>query len=247
MATSYTANAKLQKPATADRYWDVPVNANADQLDATAAIGGLAVTTAEVPSATLNVAVAAGSYVKADGTVGTYAGVASQAVTASVTNYLFLTDAGALTVGTAWPTTNHVRLAVVVAGTTTVTSLADARLPFGSAGKTAFVALAGATFDDSGGVVVLATGATNGVKLGSAATDKLGLWGATPVVQPSGAAQAALTDSTGGTAGVTLAAVGATNSGDVSGAINNNFASLANLVGAIRAALVNAGAMKGSA
>ena len=79
--------------------------------------------------------VAAGVYRKADGTIVTYAGTASQAITASTTKYLYLTDAGALTVDTAWPTggTNHVRLAIVVAGTSTITSITDARLCFISA------------------------------------------------------------------------------------------------------------------
>ena len=48
-------------------------------------------------------------------------------------------------------------------------------------------------------------------------------------VAPEGqkqAAIAALTDSTGGTADGTMSAVGATNSGDVSGTINNNFKEL---------------------
>lgn len=40
-------------------------------------------------------------------------------------------------------------------------------------------------------------------------------------------AQTSLTDSTGGTGNTTLVAIGATNSGDVSGNINNNFADLA--------------------
>ena len=44
----------------------------------------------------------------------------------------------------------------------------------------------------------------------------------------------ALTDSSGCTGSATIAAVGATNSGDVSGAINNNFASLADQVNDLR-------------
>ena len=72
MATTYTANARLQKPATADRNWDVTLNANADTLDAVSAIGGLATTVTETPSATLNVRVAAGSFVAADGTLGAF-------------------------------------------------------------------------------------------------------------------------------------------------------------------------------
>jgi len=47
-----------------------------------------------------------------------------------------------------------------------------------------------------------------GFQIGSAATELVGFWGATPVVQPTSANQAALTDSTGGSASnTTLAAV----------------------------------------
>lgn len=45
-----------------------------------------------------------------------------------------------------------------------------------------------------------------GVRIGTDAADKIGFNGATPVAQRSGAAQAAITDSTGGTAGATAAA-----------------------------------------
>jgi hypothetical protein len=85
---------------------------------------------------------------------------------------------------------------------------------------------------------------TTGTKWGTAATQKQAWWGATPVVQPSGSAQAALTDSTGGTADGTLAAVSGT--GD-DATINNNFADVYTLLNAMRTALVNTGLMKGSA
>lgn len=55
-----------------------------------------------------------------------------------------------------------------------------------------------------------------------------------------------LTDSTGGTANDTLAAVGATNSGDVSGVINSNFADLGAKVNAILTAMRNTGIIAGS-
>ncbi len=55
LATTYSANARLQKPATSDRNWDVPINANTDALDAMTAVGGLASTPTEIPSATLQV------------------------------------------------------------------------------------------------------------------------------------------------------------------------------------------------
>jgi hypothetical protein len=50
-------------------------------------VGALVVVTTEVPSATINVHVAAGSYLKQDGTIGTYPGSLSQAMTAPTTNY----------------------------------------------------------------------------------------------------------------------------------------------------------------
>ena len=42
-------------PPPGDRTWNVPVNGNAQALDALAPVGALAVVTTEVPSATLNV------------------------------------------------------------------------------------------------------------------------------------------------------------------------------------------------
>lgn len=86
-----------------------------------------------------------------------------------------------------------------------------------------------------------------GLQVAKATTEKVGFYNATPVVQPSGATQGALTDSTGGAVDGTLAAVGATNGSDVSAAINNNFADLASRVNALRSALVTLGLIKGSA
>lgn len=88
----------------------------------------------------------------------------------------------------------------------------------------------------------------DGVQIGSATTEKVGFHGVTPIVQRSGANGTALTDSTGGSvADATLAAVGATNGGDVSAAINANFAKTAELVNELRATLVAYGLHKGSA
>ncbi len=87
-----------------------------------------------------------------------------------------------------------------------------------------------------------------GYQLGNHPTQKIGLWGATPVQQPASAGQTAVTDSTGGsTSDKILAAVGPTNSADASAAINANLAKLAVLLNAIRSALVDAGLMKGGA
>src|SRR5689334_6646419 len=127
MADTFTTATNLRKPANNDSGWDVLLNANFDLLDALAALGARCVATTEVPSASLNVKVAAGTFRKADGTAVSYAGTASQAMTGSSTNYVYLTDAGVLTVNTTgFPAaTNVVPLAVVVAGSSTITSVTD--------------------------------------------------------------------------------------------------------------------------
>jgi hypothetical protein len=83
----------------------------------------------------------------------------------------------------------------------------------------------------------------DGVLIGQTA-EKVAFLGSTPVVQPTGAAQAALTDSTGGTADGTLAAVSGSGA---DATINNNFADLVVLVNKLRADLVTLGLIKGSA
>lgn len=85
---------------------------------------------------------------------------------------------------------------------------------------------------------------STGTKIGTATTQKLGFFDKTPVVQPAGANQAALTNSTGGTADGTLSAVSGT--GDDAD-INNNFTELHVLLNEIRTVLVNLGLMKGAA
>ena len=85
---------------------------------------------------------------------------------------------------------------------------------------------------------------TVGTKIGQGVNEKIGFWGKTPVVQPLGANQAALTNSTGGTYDGTLADVGAAFD---QATLNNNFTDLHTLVNEIRTALVNTGIMKGAA
>lgn len=75
-------------------------------------------------------------------------------------------------------------------------------------------------------------GPTTGSKLGSAATEKLALWGATPIVQPAGANQAAVTQTAGATYTATEQAM-----------LN----ALKTLVNQLRADLVAAGVIKGAA
>jgi hypothetical protein len=181
MANTYTPNVQLAMPAAGDRTWNVPVNANAQALDALAPVGALAVITTEVPSATLNVRVATGNYQKQDGTIGQYAGSSSQTMTASATNYLYLdlTNSGNMVVNTTgFPATAHVRLATVVAAVSTITSITDARVAFSVIGA----------FADG---VNLTFGTLVGTQIGTAANQKLAFFGKTPVVQPTmGAATA---------------------------------------------------------
>lgn len=73
---------------------------------------------------------------------------------------------------------------------------------------------------------------TTGTKIGTATTQKLGFWNATPIVQPSGATQAAPAAYVSGAFGLDSAA---------------NMQALYDLVVAMRTALVNVGIMKGSA
>lgn len=262
MATTYTTYAKLSKPALADRNWDVPINANATALDAMAAIGALCVTMAEVPSASLNVAVAAGTFVDSTGAFVTYAGTASQAITTGTTKYLYLTDGGTLTVASAWPaaTVAQVRLAVVVAGASTITSITDARIPWSAINTGTYLPLAGGTMGEAANV---ALGTTTGSKIGTSAAQKLGFWNATPVIQPASANQAAvgtlatvtLTDSTGGSATTTLGAgITDTVAKDAIASLAlehahtlTDLTALKTLVNQLRADLVTAGILKGSA
>ena len=102
-------------------------------------------------------------------------------MTASATNYLYLdlTNSGALVVNTSgFPATAHVRLATVVAGTTTITSITDARVAFRVVGS----------FVDG---VNLTFGTATGTQIGTATNQKLAFFGKTPIVQPTlGAATA---------------------------------------------------------
>jgi hypothetical protein len=184
MATTFTSYTKLAKPAVADRNWNVPLNANADQLDGLAPLGGLCVTPAEVPSASLNVQVAPGTYTKPDGTAGAYAGLPSVAIGPGQTTVLYLTAGGTLTIATTgYPGTAHVRLATVTSGTGTILGVHDDRITCSVVGSDAlpYLPLAGGTLGDGAGV---ALGTTTGTQLGTATTQRLGFWGATPVTRP---------------------------------------------------------------
>jgi hypothetical protein len=236
VATSYTNNVKLQKPATADRNWDIPLNANADLLDGLTAIGGLAVTAAETPSASLNVRVAPGAYRKGDGTIGTFAGASTVAMPASSATCLWLTDTGSLTTGTAFPTTAHVRLASVTSSATTISGVADQRVQCSTAGSgLGFILKAGDALADGAN---FSLGTTTGTQFGTAPNQLLGFFGSKPATQA--VSTPALTDSTGATPGTGVTDVGATYS---QANINANLATLAAKVNTLIAALKRHGLM----
>jgi hypothetical protein len=236
MATIYTANLKLGKPAIADRNWNLPLNSNADQLDAMAPIAGLFVSSTELPSTSLNVRVASGGFVKSDASAGSFAGSSSYTLTANSTRYVYLDGAGNLTNGTAWPATSHVRLAIVVTGASTITSITDSRVTCHVIGSDAlpYLATTGGTMAEGGHIAV---GTSTGTKIGTATTQKLGFFGATPIVRGTAFTQVYTT------ADRTISAYSASNqsssySGIASGVGGTPYAALTDL-NALRAAYEN--------
>jgi hypothetical protein len=180
MSTTYTPNVQLGKPASGDPTWNVPLNANCGTLDALAPVGGLNVTTTEIPSATLKIAVAAGAFVTQGGAVQSYSGTSSKTLSASSTVVLYLdgTSSWALSTASIYPSTAHVRLATVIVGSSTISSITDNRQCF---------VVAGSIADGT----TLAVGLTSGLQIGTASSQKLGFYGKTPAVQPTmGAATA---------------------------------------------------------
>lgn len=93
---------------------------------------------------------------------------------------------------------------------------------------------------------VIGTGSSGGILLGETSSEKVGFFGTTPVVQPSGAAQAAITDGSTGTANSAtgVAALTATYNSTL---LINALATIVAQTNAIRSALVTVGIMKGSA
>jgi hypothetical protein len=175
MSNTYTPNIALAMPTSGDRAWNVPLNGNCSTLDALAPVGNLAVTPTETPSASLNVHVAAGSFIKQDGTIASFTGVNSQPLLAAATWVLYLdgTNSWMLTIQRAYPTTPHVKLATVVTGPSTITSIVDNRQCFPVCGSIADGA--NWTF-----------GSAIGTQIATAPSQKLGFYGATPITQPAG-------------------------------------------------------------
>lgn len=85
----------------------------------------------------------------------------------------------------------------------------------------------------------------DGTSLGQSTTDKVSFYGATPVVQPTAAAQAAITDASGGAAAATNGVLTLTGTYN-SAIIANALATVIAQTNAFRTALVNLGLIKGS-
>jgi len=86
---------------------------------------------------------------------------------------------------------------------------------------------------------------TDGISLGKQITDTVSLYGVTPVAQPSGASQAAITDAGGGTANATTG-VAVMTATMTSAIVANAFATVIAQTNAIRAALVSVGIIAGA-
>lgn len=125
-----------------------------------------------------------------------------------------------------------------------------------SAANLGALPLSGGTLTDAANIAV---GTTTGTKIGTATTQKLGLWNATPVVQPAGANQAALgavttVGTNTGTGGAGLSLIGDTTSVNQATNIMNDFAALRDdmaaaftLINQLRSDLVAVGIIKGAA
>ena len=240
MPTTYSANARLQKPGVADRQWDLPINANTDAIDAMTAVGSLVVTTTETPSGALKVRVAAGTFIQSNGKVGLFAGSSTFAVPGSTTTYLWLDGSGALASGSVFPTSAHLRLAHVVAGPNSVLHVVDERIQCMVAGADpGFVLKTGDTISGPLTVAAPISGPTMTTLVVADPTKQvLGFFGATPASQTPTLTPLAFP--AGLTATDTLADVGGSFS---QATLNNNFASLAVKVDVLIAALQRHGLM----
>jgi hypothetical protein len=86
---------------------------------------------------------------------------------------------------------------------------------------------------------------SDGHQYGASASALQGFYGATPITQPTAAAQAAITDSSGGSANPTTGVAALTGTYN-STIIANALATVIAQTNAMRTALVNLGLMKGS-
>ncbi|CAB4131042.1 hypothetical protein UFOVP124_52 [uncultured Caudovirales phage] len=185
----YTAKAGFPLPQLNQLNWHVPIQNLIGALDKHAAIGPFCATPADpgtsaaLPSTSLSVSVAGGIFLNASGNQTTYSG-GTFALSASSTTMLWLDDSGVLYSGSTYPTgTQFLPLATVTTGTSTVTAISDDRIFWRTFGGSAsgYIGKAGDTLGDGSN---FALGTTTGTRIGTATTQKLAFFAATPIVQP---------------------------------------------------------------
>lgn len=93
--------------------------------------------------------------------------------------------------------------------------------------------------------LVVNAGSPDGNNYGQSASDKVGFFGKAPVIQPTAAAQAAITDGSTGTANAATGVAALTGTYN-STLLINAFATIIAQTNAMRLALVNLGIIKGS-
>lgn len=217
--------------------WVAYINANWDTLAYVAAVGGLAVQPrdldANLQSNSLYVIVSAGDYGQSAGPVASYPGSAGLALPANTTTCLWLTDAGVLTNGAAFPATIHVRLARVATDATSITAITDARVCTAARGTPGAYAMK--TGDTFTGTLFVGAGATFRADPTAGTVGFFGSPGATQA-----AAVAVLTDSSTGVAGASIPDAGAAYN---QATLNNVHASLTAKINALIAAIKKHGLM----
>jgi hypothetical protein len=158
MSYTYTTNLRLAKPDFDEATWWDALNDNWDEIDGYSILAALKVKPAEIPSASLDVAVNAGKYLNLDGTVASYTGTSSFAMTASTINYVFLSDVNVLTVNTTgYPSVSN-RLARVTTNATVVTAIDDDRVTSAIGGDLSSLYLPKATGGTVGGAITVSAG-----------------------------------------------------------------------------------------
>lgn len=188
MAITYTSNVAFEKPAKSDRYWNTSAEQWIDVLDVMPSVGGLMVSSLERPSTSLYINISSGPFRFSSGVAGEFSGSTSVSVPNNQTVVVYLDGAGNPSYGSAYPSTAHIRLATVTAAGGVITSVVDNRVVHGMLGTdaTPYLPLSGGTLEEGADI---ATGTTMGTKLGTSSSQKLGFWGASPVVRPTAYSQ----------------------------------------------------------
>jgi hypothetical protein len=173
MPTSYTGNAKLGIPAVGDRTWNLALANDLQALDGFTALGALCCTTHEQPSSSLLFDVAPGTFRIQDGSSIVFGGVVGQALAANSTVVIYLdglTSWFTVYSAASYPTDPHVKIATVVTGASTITSITDNRQ---------CVLVAGSIQDGTKWSI----GLTAGLQIGITSNQSLGFYGATPIAR----------------------------------------------------------------